>query len=201
MNNKPNPSKKIEPVNIGKVELKKQTPGQKIKKAFGGINLKAAAQYSIEKVLIPEARRAISSTLINLVEKSFYGDTKGAPRTLGSANSTSNTRVRYDRISSNDPYYGTPIQMNTYQSNVTRIMDFTYETYEDACAVIDRVNNYLAQYRVITVQDFCEIVRVQFTFNDSNFGWTSFEGARPQPCVGGKYFIAMPAPQPLTTFR
>lgn len=163
------PSKSIEKVVVGEVIVKKKSIGQKLKSIFVEADFRSVTRYVISDVLIPAARNMIVDASTKGVERMMYGE-----------------RAQQRRGYSGGPRvtYNSPINRTEYRSSVTRPPsqmgpsnpragrnDFILATREEASLVLERMNDILEMYEVVSVADLNELVGFPTSYVDQKWGW------------------------------
>ena len=76
--------------------------------------------------------------------------------------------------------------------------DIEFDTREDAEEVLDRMDELIEQYGIVTVGDLFDLAGVTGNgYTDQNYGWTSVASATIERDRHGGYFIKMTRPSPI----
>lgn len=74
--------------------------------------------------------------------------------------------------------------------------DITFESRSDAVEALDRMDEILDQFGVVSVADLFEVAgRTGNGYTDNNYGWTSLISASVQPAGRGEYYIKLQRPR------
>ena len=76
------------------------------------------------------------------------------------------------------------------------IQDIKFDTKDDACKVLDRMNREIYRYGYCRVADFYNFSGISHKFNLKLFetGWTDLTNAKPIMEVNGRWIIDFPEP-------
>ena len=187
-------NKKVEKVVKGKAVVKKKSEMSKIASTMIAEEAKSIKDYAIYDVIIPALKDGISQLVKGCIDMMFYGEVR----------STSNSRGRYGtnatRVSYRDYYEERrdPRRTERRASFRQSYDDIEFDTREDAEEVLDRMDELIEQYGIVTVGDLFDLAGVTGNgYTDQNYGWTSVASATIERDRHGGYFIKMTRPSPI----
>ena len=186
-------NKKNDPVQLtGKVKVNKEGEGKKFVKLFFTGSFFDAIKHAFVNVFIPYTKDVICRTSTNVVNYWVNGD-KPVNNTGNGAN-----RISYwsGANSYNKPNnYSTPTQAKV--NNVYSVGTLYFEDRGDAEAVLIRLKENLATYKVVSVADLYELSGEKFSFTDYKYGWRNLDSAYVGRTNDGKYVIELPKITPI----
>lgn len=184
-------NKKLEKVISGTAKIKKKTKTGRFAEAFISEDATNVKSYIVSDVLIPAAKKLISDIVKDGVEMILYGGTGRSKRTNG----LRADYVSYNRFSDRRDdrrYADEPRTRSGY-----RYDEIVLESRGDAEEVLDRMDELIDQYGMVSVADLYEIVGITGEFTDNKYGWTSINTAEPVRTRDGGYVLKLPRVKPL----
>lgn len=169
---------------------KQKSLGEKFKNTFLGAELKTAALYVANDVLIPAIRNLIVDTTTKGIERIIYGD------------ETPRRRHSYgggvSRYSYNSPVNRRPNlpdqPRRSYSGRVRQeyeLDDVIFNSRAEADLVLERLTDVVDQYEATSVADLFELSGLPSTHTDQNWGWTDLVGADVRQTRNG-YILVLP---------
>lgn len=157
------PPKEVAKVVTGKVVTKKKSAFSKFTDEIISEDAKNVKSYVLGEVLIPAIKKAISDIVVDGIDIILYGESrKGGRRTVAD-------RVSYTNYSSRgghrDPR---PALGNRYAAD-----DIILANRADAQDVLDRMDEIVEMYGVVTVADLKDLVGISGNYTDNKYGWMS----------------------------
>lgn len=192
------PRPKVQKVVKTEAVKRKKGFGQRFKEVFFGGELKGASRYITTDVLLPAFRDLIVDATSKGVERLIYGESRrrrmgnefGRPRV-----SYNNPLDRYPRgIGRSGPML--PDQPPLPSRRPRTSEEILLTSREDAELVIERLTDIIDKYEVASVADLYDLVGLQTSYIDNNWGWTSLAYADIRQIREG-YLIDMPAAEPI----
>lgn len=184
------PDKKIEKVVTGNIKTKKKS---KFRELFIKEDIGYVKNYVFSDIFIPAVKDIIVNTFTNAVDMVFYGE----PRNRGSRSSSS-SRISYNKYyrDRDDRDY-----RDRYR-DLDRRDDYDYEDIEfdnrgDAEEVLDRLFELIQEYKLVSINDYYDLVGHHGNFTDEKYGWTDLRSAHVERTYGGRYYIKLPRAVPL----
>lgn len=180
----PVPEKKVEKVVTSKVSRKKRS---NVKGLLISDEAKNVKSYIFMDVLIPAAKKAISDIVSNGIDMILYGETKHK-----SKNPTNGISYRsyYDK-KDEDRRYDTRRARPGYVQD-----DIILERRDEADSVLERMDEMLSAYGVVSVADYYELVGEPFEYTDNKYGWTNLRNAEVRRTSEG-YVLKLPSARPI----
>ena len=183
--NLPAERKKVEKVVTGKVKTKKKSEVSKFKHVFISEDVSNVKSYILMDVLIPAAKKAISDIVSNGIDMILYGETRGRKSSSGAS------YVSYRDYSRRDDRRDTSRTRTGYDYD-----DIILETRGEAEDVLERMNELIDTYDVVSVADLYDLVGKSCNYTDNKYGWTNIRNAEPIRVRDG-YLLKMPKAGPI----
>lgn len=178
------PEKKVEKIISGSVKTKKPGTLKKLTDVFIAEDVGKVKSYIWNDVLVPLVKKAIDDTVHSIL----YGE-KEYPK---KNNNASNVSYR--------SYYDKPDTRRDYNSQGKQTAyscdDVIIETRGEAEEVLDRMEELIDIYGLISVADFYDLVGVSGNYTDNKYGWTDLRSATAVQMKDG-YIIKLPKAKPL----
>lgn len=176
------PEKRVEKVVSGSVKSKKKNGLQKITNVFVPDDVKS---YIFEDIVVP----AVKDIILDAV-RAFLGVSGNSRVGRSSTSSKISYRKYYDDRDRRD------------SGNVSRTRtgydydDIILESRGEAEDVLERMDELIATYQVVSVADFYDLVGVSGNYTDNKYGWTDIRNASVIHVRDG-YMIKLPKALPL----
>lgn len=185
--------KKIEKVvTKGKVKTKKQSEFKKIAGNMISEEAKSIKDYAIYDVVIPVIKDTISQLIKGSIDMLFYGEVRN------NRNNSYYRGVNASRVSYSDYYDNRrdrDIRERRERELTVSYNNLTFDYREDAEEVLNRMDELVEQYGVVTVADMFELAGVTGNgYTDQNYGWTSTRAASVERTRYGEYIIKIGRP-------
>lgn len=184
--------RKMEKVVTGAVKTRKKNEIRKLTDVFISEDAANVKSYIVMDVLIPSIKKAISDIVTNGIDMILYGETRG--KKGGSSGSKISYRNYYER--SDD-------RSRRDDSRVRNIFDYddiVIETRGDAEMVLDRMEEALERYKMVSVADLYDAVNITAPYTSNKYGWCDLEVfrsvARVVPVRDG-YMLKLPKAMPI----
>lgn len=176
--------KKVEQIAKGKA--KKKSEVKKFADIFVAEDVTSVKDYIIMEVLLPAAKKAISDIVTNGIDMLLYGETKSKNRDRDSRVSY----TKYYRDRERDYDRGTRTRTRGYDYD-----DIILDTRREAEEVLDRMDDLLDTYGVVSVADLYDLVGISGNYTDNKYGWTNLRNADVQRVRDG-YLLKLPKALP-----
>lgn len=182
----PVPPKKIERVVVTDVIIQKPGIGRKFRNLFLEADIKSAARYVVADVLIPAARNLVVDATTKGMERLVYGDRAIRRRNYGSHES----RISYNSIpSSRDRGYGGSPLRDAHSRNAPPVLpeprgrtlqsrDLVFSSREEADLVLEKMNDVIDQYEVVSMADLNDLVGIPSSHTDNKWGWSNLKDVK-----------------------
>lgn len=174
--------KKVEKVISGNAKVKKRS-------ALSD-DIQNIKSYVVMDVLIPAAKKAISDIVTNGIDMILYPGGNGRPK-RSNANHVS-YRSYYDnrdRDRRYDPEARSRRSSYSYD-------DIIIDTRAEAEEVLERMDELLDTYNVVSVADLYDLVGIPCSYTDNKYGWTNLRNAEVIRVRDG-YFLKLPKAGPI----
>jgi hypothetical protein len=190
---KEEPAKKeIQKVVVGEVVVKKKPFGQRIKDTFVAADFSSVARYVVTEVLIPAARNMIVDASTKGIERMMYGERHGRPRySAGSRSVYQSSPLRTDY---RHPATRPPSQLG-HRARLGR-NDFILETREEASEVLEKMNDILEMYEMVSIGDLHELLGLPTSHVDQKWGWTTLTNVSIRQIREG-FLLELPPEEPI----
>lgn len=184
------PEKRVEKVVSGTVKPKKKGEMQKFADVFISEDVNNVKSYILLEVLVPAIKKAISDIVTNGIDMILYGET-GRTRNKSTASKVSYQRY-YDKNDERRRDYSAPAARNGFDYD-----ELVFPTRGDAEAVLDAMNEIIAQYGVVSIGDLYDLANVSMdNFAANKYGWTDIRGCKTVRVRDG-YILKLPRALPL----
>lgn len=194
------PAKVVEKVVATEVIVQKKTLGRKFRDLFLEADLKSVARYVVSDVLLPALRNTIVDASTKGIERMMYGDSATRRRGYGPGG-----RVTYTS-------YQSPVSRGPAGSSIISRMapsiergprtnrysrdDFILASRDEADLVLERMNDILEQYEVVSVADLHDLIGYPTTHVENKWGWTYLGDVQVRQVREG-YLIDFPPAEPI----
>ena len=182
--------KKIDPIVKGKVSAKKKSGARKFADVFIHEDVANVKNYIVMDVLLPAAKKAISDIVTNGIDMMLYGETGRSSR-----RDSRGSRVSYSR------YYDERDRDRDRGSRGRTRVGYDYddiilENRAEAVEVLDRMEDLLETYGIVSVADLYDLVGITGNYTDNKYGWTNLKNASIVRSRDG-YLLKMPKALPI----
>ena len=179
--------KKIEKVATGKVKTKKKSGANKLSEVFVTEDISSVKDYILYDVLLPAAKKTLSEIVSNGIDMLLYGETKSKSKSRGS-------KVSYSK------YYDDR-EDDYRRSSRRRAVGYDYEdvileSRREAEEVLNRMEDLIDSYGVVSVADLYDLVGISGKYTDNKYGWTNLRDADIERTRDG-YLLVFPRVKPL----
>ena len=179
------PAKKVERVATGKTRKKNEV--RKFADAFISEDVHSVKDYIIQEVLLPAAKKAISEMVSSGIDMLLYGEAKSRNKDRDRGSRVSYTKY-YER--ERDYERGTRTRVRGYDYD-----DIILDTRREAEEVLDRMQDLVDTYGMVSVADLYDLVGISGSYTDNKYGWMHLRGADVQRVRDG-YLLKLPKALP-----
>ena len=187
-------TKKIVKVVRGSAKAKKKSEMSKIASNIISEEVKGIKEYAIYDVVIPVIKDTISQLVKGSIDMLFYGEVRSGGSSKGSRGGNG-TRVSYSNY-----YDGKREDRREERRSSSRQSydDILFDERADAEEVLNRMDEIVEQYGVVTVADLFDLAGITGNgYTDQNYGWTSTRSASIERTRHNEYFIKLHRPSPI----
>lgn len=181
--------RKAQKVVTGQVKTKKKSEIKKFTDIFVSEDATKVKDYIVMDVIVPSIKKLISEMVTNGIDMILYGETGRTKKSSVAATKTSYRSYYEGRDSRRESR--APISRSTYSYD-----DVILETRGEAEAVLQQMDEIIANYDVISVADFYDLVGITGSYTDNKYGWDDLRAARVERTRDG-YVIRLPRTIPL----
>lgn len=153
---------KVNQIVKGTVKRKKETTGDKLKKAWFGEDVVNVKDYVIFDVMIPALKSTLSDMISNGIEVLLFGDTRGKRKKEGKGYD-SYYRRRDDRDRDRD--------RRSSVSSARAYDDIVLDSRGEAEEVLSQLSDLAYDYGQASVADLYDLVGISANFTDEKYGW------------------------------
>ena len=178
--------KDIQPV--AKAKTKKKSEVKKFADVFIAEDITSVKDYIVNDVLIPAAKKAISDIITNGIDMILYGEAKGRDRRRDGGSRVSYTKY-YERDRDRD-YDRGRARRSVYDYD-----DIILDTRGEAEDVLNRMDDLIDAYGMVSVADLYDLVGVSGNYTDNKYGWTNLRNAEVRRTRDG-YLLKLPKALP-----
>lgn len=160
--------KKVEKIVKGSAKAKKKSELRKIADAFIQTDARTVGDYIWTDVLVPAVKKTFADIVNNSLDMFLWG--KGGGR---------RSRSNAERISYRS-YYDSPGRTLREPDRRQRSYDYDdviLDSREEAEEVLARMEELLADYKMVSVADFYDLVGITGKTTDNHYGWTDLTKA------------------------
>lgn len=190
------PEKNIERVVVGEVLIQKPTLGQKFKGLFTRTDPKMVATYVAGSVLLPAAKNMIYDGLKTAAAHMIFGEAAarrqqiigGGGRTVYN-NPINRAREGLSRVA--PPVTSMPRAVSRHTQE-----NFILTSREEAELVLERMNDIIEKYEVVSVADLNDLVGLPTTHVDNKWGWVFLSDVQVRQIREG-FLIDFPPAEPI----
>jgi hypothetical protein len=190
------PPRRVEkPVVTGEVLRRKPALGKRIKNAFFGGDAQSAGQYVMIEVVLPAIKDTIADAVSQAVERMIFGEGRSTSRRTGQRPGYQGW-TNYNRIGNQQPSQSRRDERRELSRSARAAHSFDdviIPTRTEAKEVLDQMFHILQKYEVVTVGDLYELVNIQPSYVDENWGWDDLRGAGITRVNNG-YLLDLPRP-------
>ena len=181
------PDKKVEQITKGKVKTKKKSGATKFADVFITEDISNVKDYIIYDVLLPAAKKTISEIVSNGIDMILYGETK--------SRKSKGSKVSYSK------YYDDREDDYRRSNRRSRVIGYDYEdvileTRREAEEVLNRMEDLIDSYGVVSVADLYDLVGISGNYTDNKYGWMNLRSAGIERTRDG-YMLLLPKVKPL----
>lgn len=178
--------KDIQPV--AKAKTKKKSEVKKFADVFIAEDITSVKDYIVNDVLIPAAKKAISDIITNGIDMILYGEAKGRDRRRDGGSRVSYTKY-YERDRDRE-YDRSRTRRSVYDYD-----DIILDTRGEAEDVLNRMDDLIDAYGMVSVADLYDLVGVSGNYTDNKYGWTNLRNAEVRRTRDG-YLLKLPKALP-----
>ena len=181
--------KQVVKVVKGKAKTKKKSELSRIASNIISEEAKSIKEYAIYDVVIPVVKDTITQLIKGSIDMLFYGEVRSSSSSR--RNSSNASRVSYR------DYYDDRNTRRDLTRTSTRYSydDITFECRQDAEEVLNRMDEIVEQYGVVTVADLFDLAGITGNgYTDQNYGWTSTRSASVERNRHGEFFLKLQRP-------
>lgn len=197
---------KVEPVIKGKAHTKKRTAKTIMQAIFVPQDVASVRDYIIFDIVIPKAKTVVADLGNSILNAILFGDA-GPSRVTPYGQGSGVQRVSYSSYSSSRPANQNALG-NGYSSNQRRVSqndprnraifeDVIFDSKPDADAVLNKLNEMIATYGVVSVNDAYDACDLSAPYTYNNYGWTSLSSAYVDRNHRGEWVIHFPLALPI----
>jgi hypothetical protein len=188
------PEKKVEKVVLTPVIIQKKSLGRKIHDLMVKADFRSVARFVAAEVFLPSVRAMVYDGLTKGGERIIYGEPAIQRRNYGSG-----PRVTYSSPIFRSPREPERIRYGAVATSRTPARareDFIIASREETELVLERMQDILDLYEIVSVADLNDLLGVEGPYTDNKWGWSSVGDARIREIREG-YLLDLPPAEPI----
>lgn len=178
---------KLEKVVSGTVRTKKKNEIRKLTDVFISEDIHSVKNYVLMDVLVPAIKDAIEDIITNGIRMILRGET-GSSRNRSHASYVSYNKYSSDRREER--------RSDNKSRNGYSYDDFIFDNRGEAEDVLDRMNELIENYGMVSVADLYDLVGESGAFTNNKYGWTNLRNAEVVRVREG-YMLKLPKAFPI----
>lgn len=180
--------KKIEKVISGTAKVRKKTGARKVADVFISEDAVNVKSYILMDVIVPAIKDVLSNVVKDSIDMILFG---GTSRRGNNKRKSNSEYVSYNR------FYDSRRDDRRYESRSTiasryNFDDITIDSKAEAEEVLERMDELLDTYGMVTVADLCDLVGISCEYTDNKYGWTNLRNAKVVRLRGNEYMLDLP---------
>lgn len=176
------PQRRTDKVVTGDVKQRKKTGLSKAANTFLPGDVDSVKSYILMDVLVPSIKRAISDIVCNGINMLLGEPNRSKNNSVGAK--VSYRQYYQDRDDRRD--YARPRSQAQYSYD-----DIIFDDRGDAEAVLERMEELLERFDVVSVADLFDMAGISCNYTDNKYGWTDLRSAHVERVRDG-YIINLP---------
>lgn len=179
--------KKVEKVISGTAKVRKKTGARKVADVFISEDAANVKSYIVMDVIVPAIKDVLSNVVKDSIDMILFG---GTSRSRNDRRKSNANHISYDRFY--DRRDDDRRDSRTSIASRYNFDDITLESKAEAEEVLDRMEELLDTYGMVTVADLCDLVGISCEYTDNKYGWTNLSNARVVRLRGNEYMLDLP---------
>lgn len=184
--------KKVESVVSAPAKIRKKNPASKFADVFVSEDASNVKSYVVMDILIPAIKKLISDIVTDGIDMILYGSTGHSGKKRSGSGNANYVSYRSYSDRRDDRRRDTPSVRSRYAMD-----DIILPNKGEAEEVLDRMDELMGEYGMVTVADLYDLVGVSCDFTANNYGWTSLREARAERLRTGEYVLNLPKAFPI----
>lgn len=183
----------LQKVVTGSAKTVKKSGARKFADVFMAENSGNIGEYILMELVVPSLKKLIYEMGRDSLDMILFGGT----RKHSDSRSTPSNYVSYRQYSDRDRRDDR--RDNRYSSGARAVYEYEevwLESRGDAEAVLDRMNELVDHYGVVSVAALYDLAGLRCNYTANNYGWTNIRNAEIIRSAGG-YLIRMPKAMPI----
>ena len=179
--------KKVEKVISGTAKVRKKTGARKVADVFISEDAANVKSYIVMDVIVPAIKDVLSNVVKDSIDMILFGGTSRRGRDSRKSNAE---YVSYNRFADrrDDRRYDSRSSVaSRYNYD-----DITLDSKAEADEVLERMDELLDTYGMVTVADLCDLVGISCEYTDNKYGWTNLRNAKVVRLRGNEYMLDLP---------
>ena len=179
--------KKVEKVISGTAKVRKKTGARKVADVFISEDAANVKSYILMDVVVPAIKDVLSNVVKDSIDMILFGGTTRRGRSSRKSNAE---YVSYNRFSDrrDDRRYDSRSSIASRYN----FDDITLDSKAEADEVLERMDELLDTYGMVTVADLCDLVGISCEYTDNKYGWTNLRNAKVVRLRGNEYMLDLP---------
>lgn len=189
--------KKVERIADVEVVRRKKPLGKRIRETFIGDSPRGIWEYVGSDIIAPALKDIVADAFTAALDSALFGQDRSSRNR--SRRRPGGSYIAYNRYSGDrrdDPRDRDRPQMSRRSRANFDFDEIILPTRVAADEVLERMEDVLAQYEVVTVSDLYDLVGIEPSYTDEKYGWEDLRGAGVQRISNG-YLLDLPRPEPI----
>lgn len=188
--------KKVEKVISGRVVRRRKPLGKRfVETFFSGSD--SVGEYALKEILVPAIKDTLADLVTQTIERTLFGESRSSSRRTGLRPGSNPNYISYNRFATPSTPARDPRPQLSRQARSTHdFSEIVLGTRRDAEAVTDAIFELLERYGQATVGDLYNLMDIQTTFADEQYGWKDIRGYKIERVNNG-YLLDLPKPEQL----
>ena len=182
----------VQKVVTGSAKTVKKSGARKVADLFTSENSGNLGEYILMELVVPSLKKLIYEMGQDSLDMILFGGTR-----KNESRSTPSNYVSYRQYSDRDRRDDRrDYRYSGSQKSVYEYEEVWLESRGDAEAVLDRLNEMVDHYGVVSVAALFDLAGLRCNYTANNYGWTNIRNAEIVRSGGG-YLIRMPKAMPI----
>jgi len=189
--------KKVKRVVTSEVTRRPKPLGKRFAETFVLGDMKSTSGHVVFDVMIPAAKDMLVDAGYEMLQRIFYGESRGGHRRGRGSSPANNSQVNYNKMSSSSYARRDESRPMSRRDRATHNFDeITLDHRSEAEEVLENLYELIGQYDVATVADLYDMIGTTSDFTDEKWGWTDLRGSGVHKTRYG-YLLDLPKPSPI----
>lgn len=177
--------KEIEKVIKGVAKVRKKSPMRKFMDTFITGDIESVKEYALNDVIVPFVKKALYDIITGCADIFIYQGKGHKKHTTKAGN------ISYQSFYNGGDRFGGSSSSAPKTTSGYSPDDIVVSTYSDAEDVLNRMNEIIENYGMVSVADLYDLVGIPDEYTDQKYGWKNLRNAEPVRVNDG-YLLKLP---------